>query len=105
MQARVLSLRHLPQRQDRLAHGEVVVEDEHVYLLYVMAVHREDDDVDLQFEFDPKYSPSPERAEAAAELALEAFAAELEARGIARFDLIERGEAIIRRALKSSQDP
>lgn len=101
MQARVLSLRHLSERQDRLAHGEVVVEGDAVFLLYVMAVHRDDDDIDLQYEFDPKYAPPPECATDVIELALEAFAAELEARGIARFDLIERGQAIIRRALGS----
>lgn len=104
MQARVLSLRHLSERQDRLAHGEVVVEDNGVFLLYVMAVHREDDDIDLQYEFDPKYAPPPECVTEVTELALEAFAAELEARGIARFDLIERGQAIIQRALESSDD-
>lgn len=102
MQARVLSLRHLSERQDRLAHGEVVVEEDEVFLLYVMAVHRDDDDIDLQYEFDPKYTPSSECAAEVTEMALEAFAAELEARGIARFDLIERGQAIIQRALHGS---
>ncbi len=102
MQARVLSLRHLSEREDRLAHGEVVVEDEAVFLVYVMAARRDDDDVDLQYEFDPKYAPPDERASEVTELALEAFAAELEARGIARFDLIERGQAIIQRALDGS---
>lgn len=104
MQARVLSLRHLPERQDHLAHGEVIVEDEAVFLVYVMAARRDDDDVDLQFEFDPKYTPPQDRAAEVTEMALEAFAAELEAQGIAHFDLIERGQAIIQRALDASDN-
>lgn len=104
MQARVLSLRHLSERPDHLAHGEVIVEDDAVFLVYVMATRREDDDVDLQFEFDPKHTPPQDRAAEATELALEAFAAELEAQGIAHFDLIERGQAIIQRALSAADD-
>ncbi|MFB6285524.1 MAG: hypothetical protein ABEK03_02955 [Candidatus Bipolaricaulia bacterium] len=104
MQARVLSLRHLSERPDHLAHGEVIVEDDAVFLVYVMAARREDDDVDLQFEFDPKYTPPQDRAAEVTEMALEAFAAELEAQGIAHFDLIERGQAIIQRALNAADD-